>query len=272
VNPRVSADGRLIAWLINRSPKTFTSFVFEGRTIKGPSDATTRGQVFPGPDGQTIFTPGLLFTQEAKAIGNPPGRNTNIAGFVPAAHGRFYLAIEHQPGPNQRVDLSAKVHVQGLDQAIANLTPITGLEGLMERSGQIEPLDQHLFLHPDAKRLIILPKTRDKLLLFRWDVEEILERSGTDYLLVFSEAPTSFEPGKTVSYPIAVRSKLGGVKYKLEAGPPGMKVSPEGLLHWDVPRDFKAPQTSVILTISDLSGQEVFHTFIMKKAGAVAAK
>ncbi|MBI1917848.1 MAG: hypothetical protein HYS12_24400 [Planctomycetes bacterium] len=67
--------------------------------------------------------------------------------------------------------------------------------------------------------------------------------------------------GKEYVCPLVVRSKKGGVKAKLEGGPAGMKVLPEGKLVWTVPKDFSEAEVDVILTVSDASGQEVFHSF-----------
>ena len=78
--------------------------------------------------------------------------------------------------------------------------------------------------------------------------------------------PPAAVPGKAFDYPIAVKSKKGGVKYKLDAGPDGMAISPTGRVTWDVPADF-AVEVSVIVTVSDATGQEVFHTFKLTPGG-----
>jgi hypothetical protein len=60
---------------------------------------------------------------------------------------------------------------------------------------------------------------------------------------------------------MAVKSKKGGIKCKLEAGPDGMQVTLDGKITWAVPANFAEPTPDVIITVSDLSGQEVFHTY-----------
>ena len=60
----------------------------------------------------------------------------------------------------------------------------------------------------------------------------------------------------------------GGLKVKLESGPDGMKVSPEGEVTWAVPADFEGPAPEVLVSIGDASGRQTFHTF----AVAVAAR
>jgi hypothetical protein len=58
---------------------------------------------------------------------------------------------------------------------------------------------------------------------------------------------------------IAVKSKKGGVKYRLEAGPKGMSVAADGKVTWKAPAE--GGTEDVILSVSDATGQEIFHTF-----------
>jgi hypothetical protein len=43
-----------------------------------------------------------------------------------------------------------------------------------------------------------------------------------------------------------------------------MKVSSKGLVRWLVPMENRTDASNVILTISDGSGQEVFHSFELR--------
>src|SRR5262249_4113745 len=55
--------------------------------------------------------------------------------------------------------------------------------------------------------------------------------------------------------------RQGGVTFKLEAGPEGMKLT-DGRLTWAVPADHPdGPSDSVILHVTDRAGQEAFQTF-----------
>jgi hypothetical protein len=100
--------------------------------------------------------------------------------------------------------------------------------------------------------------------LFKFDPEEALEKSGLDYLLVSSHPPRAVKAGTTFSYPIVVKSKQGGVTFTLDSGPKGMAVSAAGVVTWDVPPDAAAGEQEVILTVRDKSGQDVFHTFSVR--------
>jgi hypothetical protein len=122
-------------------------------------------------------------------------------------------------------------------------------------------LDKRVHLIPDAKLLVVLPETNDRLIVRRVDPEEALEKSEFDYLLVTSTPVNVVTRGSLYSYQITVKSRKGGVKYKLDSGPAGMKLSPDGRLTWTVPGDWSTKENDVIITLSDSSGQEVFHTF-----------
>ena len=88
-----------------------------------------------------------------------------------------------------------------------------------------------------------------------------MEKAEIDYLLVTSQAPATARKGDTYSYQLAVKSKKGGVGYRVESGPKGMTVDNTGKVTWPVPRDLADPGVDVILTVKDRTGQEVFHTF-----------
>jgi hypothetical protein len=45
-----------------------------------------------------------------------------------------------------------------------------------------------------------------------------------------------------------------------------MKVSPKGVVMWNVPADTTGEQ-NVLITIQDASGQEIFHAFKLTPAG-----
>ncbi len=97
-------------------------------------------------------------------------------------------------------------------------------------------------------------------MLRRVNLAEQLEKSDTDYLVVVSRPPTA-KPGTAFSYKLEVLSKKGGVKFKLESGPEGLAVSDKGEVTWKVPAKQAESDEDVLVTVSDSSGQEVFHNF-----------
>ena len=51
--------------------------------------------------------------------------------------------------------------------------------------------DKRLHFLPDHKLLVTIPEAGDRLVLYRFDVAEALEKSGIDYLFVTSQPPTA---------------------------------------------------------------------------------
>jgi hypothetical protein len=127
---------------------------------------------------------------------------------------------------------------------------------------------RHLFLIPDAKLLVATSQTNDKLILHRFDLDAILAKSDVDYLFVSSRAPATAVRGEAFRYPIEVKSRKGGVKFNLDAAPKGLTLDAKGVITWNVPKDFDGDSASVILTISDKSGQETIHSFVVSVSNA----
>ena len=123
---------------------------------------------------------------------------------------------------------------------------------------------KRIFFIPRAKLIVLFPESNDHLELYRLDVEEALEKSGQEYLLVTSRPPVSAKRGAEYTYQLDVKSKKGDVKYQLNSSPKGMEISATGLMKWSVPADFKGDMQDVIVTIRDASGKEIFHTFTIR--------
>ncbi|RKY24582.1 MAG: hypothetical protein DRP79_07600 [Planctomycetota bacterium] len=115
-----------------------------------------------------------------------------------------------------------------------------------------------------ARVLITIPLGNDKLVIHKFYPEKALEDSGIDYLFVDSEPPSKAIAGTTFFYSINVRSKRGGVGFKLEGAPDGMRLDGDGLIVWDVPADFKEEKLFIIVVITDATGQEIYHNFELK--------
>jgi len=270
---RISADGRVLTmWTPGLSPSGLHSLVLEGRTLRDHYEHTSVGYNLPGPDGKTLFTPGQLYTAELKPLGQRKGGFGAAVWYLPAAHGKFYLSVnEKKLGGVARSSLSVAVHLLGDERPLVTLPQLDGLEGLIDwQTGRTSGFERHVHFIPDAKLIVVLPSTNDKLQLFRFDLDEALEKSGIDYLYVASTPPQRIKAGSDLVYQVQTRSKKGGVKYKLESGPPGMTLTPAGRLSWRVPADHAQAETDVLIAVSDVSGQEVFHTFKLALEGLAA--
>ena len=116
---------------------------------------------------------------------------------------------------------------------------------------------------PPAKLLVVFPESNDRLELHHFDVEEALERSGLDYLLVTSRPPATARRGAEYLYQMA-KVEAGRRQIPARCRPGGDGASPTGLVKWTVPANYKGGDAEVLITVRDDSGQEVFHTFTIR--------
>jgi hypothetical protein len=271
---RASPDGKLFAaWRANTIPTGIQILAVGGREVTGRYEHAHAGYLLPGADGRTLFTGiGLHGMDSLKPLSKDAGRRHAV---LPAASGIFYVRLIVNPGAG-RTDV--QVALLGDDRTLIELVDVDGMGPGPSKPGGYggpppDPFglsdidrwrfgpDKRFHFLPEAKLIVVIPPTNDRLVLYPFDAEAALERSGRDYLVVTSQPPVSARKGSAYEYAIQVRSRRGGVKYKLEAGPTGMTVSAAGKLTWEVPTGFVEAQTNVIASVTDGGGQERFHSF-----------
>jgi serine protease Do len=251
VEIRASADGRVFTSMF-MNPGQSGTLILTGNTVKRYYVQNNLGHMVPGPDGKVIFTGIGLFTNECKPIsGNQPGSYS-----FPAVHGQYYMTFQPGAPPGSG---KVTVHLTGDHRPLLTLPAVEGVSNPTPFG--TSDIARRLYLLPDAKLIISLPQTNDRLILQQFDVEEALTRSGVDYLFVTSRAPLHAKKGELYSYQVVAKTKKGGLRYKLESGPKGMVIANDGRLTWPVPPDFTEVDTTVIVTLRDATGQECFHTF-----------
>ena len=218
--------------------------------------------LMPGWDGKHIFGMGV-FSDDMKRLASSPAPS-NVC--VPATHGPYYLSI---PAGSYHPQIAGDRKEKGIELRIVGdsrpLLPLPDVETAMYRrsAGNRDPW------RPDQRSTSSSP-TPNCWLRFRpsatvWsyelDLDVALEKSEIDYLLVTSSPRPIAVLGEDYVYPVRVKSKKGGLVYKLDAAPEGMTVAKDGTIRWKTPKNFEEPQVDVIMTISDAASQEIFHTF-----------
>ena len=69
--------------------------------------------------------------------------------------------------------------------------------------------------------------------------------------------------GKSYRYRIECYSDAKRLKYRLEEGPKGMKVSSSGVIRWQVPKMISSAEVPVIVTVQGDGGSEAIHSFTL---------
>jgi hypothetical protein len=249
------------------------SIVVRGGSAKWFNPIDAFGHATPGPDGN-VYTGYGLYTGEFKRVGRAPVGGVGQQ-LLPAAEGILHLQLTTEgnnggivgrpPGgpPGGGVDdgrkVKAEVRMPGDERSLHTFKDIGPFVSDQWAAVSAPPIDRRVHFVPAAKLLVSVPAGNTKLVLRKFDLDAALDASGVDYLVVTSRPPTAV-PGKAYDYQIAAKSKKGGLAYKLDAGPDGLTVSAGGRVTWTAPNDFTSPEP-VIITVSDASGQEVYHTF-----------
>jgi hypothetical protein len=266
-NVRVSSDGRLFgSWNTGVSPTGVHLVQINGNAATYFNDHTSAGMILPSPDGRVVYTGKGLYSPDAKPLN--PSRSNNHDAYevmIPAASGPLYMKLL-VPGfirQDQNFESKLTLHMQGESLPLLTVGDIE----LPDMPRDIHPahvanlgLDRRFLMLPIADAVAMIPQTADKIVLQRFNLDEELAKSEIDYLFVASVPPASVAPGTTLSYQVAAKSKRGGLKFRLGSGPPGMTVSSTGLVTWKAVRGADSEQV-VIVSLSDASGQESFHTF-----------
>jgi S1-C subfamily serine protease len=269
---RASASGEVFGmWASGQSPSGVGVVVLHNNKAEGHYEHTGLGSVVPSSDGQFIFTGGgVLFNQQLRPL-SPSGTNVmnGMRGraLIPAEGQGYYVSLPMNRMPvvvrngRQSEQQPASLYLVGNDQPLTTLPPLDELAALPQEQWTSNDftVDKRVHFFPTANLLITVPTSNDSLILRKFNVIDALDRSGIDYLFVNSTPITGARKGEGYRYPLEVKSKRGGVSFKIESGPEGMSISPTGVLTWQIPRD--AADSTVIVTIRDASGQEIFHTF-----------
>jgi predicted Zn finger-like uncharacterized protein len=258
---RASADGKVFgSWSPGTSPQGLRSLVLRDNELAAYYDHKSAGQVVPGPDGRVLYTARGRFTTEVKPLGEV--YNDNALFCVPALHGDLWLVVPvARPGDRSEKAGPLEVHRGDDSRSLVNLPDVELPKDMNHWAREPITVDQRILLIPDAKLLVTLPVTNDRLVLHRFDVGSAMDKSGIDFLYVASQPPPAAQRGARFLYRIDIKSKRGGVQCKLESGPPGMRAAKSGLLFWAVPRDFEQTSVDVGVSITDSTGQQISHKF-----------
>lgn len=129
---------------------------------------------YPSADGKYVFGYGMIVRDNGQIVGSRAGGPGNSVWYVPAVSGTHFLRLgETKDGNKQAVTISVhKNHLNPEKEKAISLGVLPEMEGLVEWFfGRTVPLDQHLFLIPEAKMLVVLNAKKDKLTMRKVDIK-----------------------------------------------------------------------------------------------------
>jgi hypothetical protein len=272
---RASPDGSLFTFRpdVGGEPHGMTVVQLTGTKARVKSAGVGASLLLPATDNRYLYSADGIYTPDLELAFPKTRTATEARSFLPARQGPFFLRLEPAgdpfrsglPGQPAAGPGKVALMLPGLDRPVTFLNGIDGLgHGLLPYGGdgrQRLHYDKRVHLLPAMNLLVTIPATNDRLLLYRFDLDDLLAKADVDYLFVTSQPPPRAVRGETLSYQVVVRSRKGGVRYQLAGGPEGMVISAAGKVTWAVPAGFADQQAEVLLTVTDQSGQEVFHSF-----------
>ena len=271
---RAAARGNVFAWSAYDRGVNHGQVLFcEGLNVKAFQGQS--GDIYPDECGERLYFSGKMADRQLHPVPLLPGQDWQ--GYrVPAVHGPLYVRLPcdyHSQPAVSPLKSAITVHLPGEISPLATFAdvPFRPYNGGDFARDNLLPVADQVFLIPGAQVLAIVPETKDRIVFRRFDLDQALKSWGKDYLFVMSAPPHYVRAGDTLQYQFDVKSSRPPIKYRLDAGPEGMTVSPEGLLRWLVNPVGKSA-ASVIISVEDGSGKSIFHTFDLVVRGAGRAE
>jgi V8-like Glu-specific endopeptidase len=256
---RASADGKVFGvWSPRVNPGGIGTLVITGNEVRSFYQHDSAGHIAPDAEGKVLCTGQGLWTPEGKRLARAP----DSTYYIPAVQPGYVLAVRSGERFDRRGQRKStlSLYLSGTEEPLATLPQVELPVGINPFDREPFGFDRHILFIPDAKLIVVVPETHDKLVLYRFDVVEALEESGTDYLIVTSQPPRTAQANAEYRYQVRARAKKGGINYRLDSAPEGMTISADGLITWKVPAQPKK-ETEVIVAVTDAAGQERFQSF-----------
>ena len=262
---RASPAGELFGmWRYQIDPAGLLSLVRKGRSAEWHYEHSSADPLLPDANGRVLFAgDGAVYNGELRRVKGTPKPSQVL---IPSMQSGYYLSIATETW-NDRMTLSGRptVYAVGSDQALGQGPALGNLGNARQMHSEISFVaDKRIWFMPQAKLIVTIPTTDDRLVIHRFDPFELLEKSGIEYFYVASVPPPVARQGSVFRYLIDVRSRHGGVKFELGSAPAGMTISPAGVIDW-VPATKTTGDDDVVVIVSirDARGQEIFHCLRM---------
>jgi len=255
---RASLDGtHFAAWAPGISPSGIRLLTLMGQTHQLRSQHTSAGYLIPSPDGSLVLTSSGVYSQELTPLNKARFEGLRC---LPAYHPAYLMGVKGTGpyyGQRPKTKPSISFFTANDRQLLITLPELEELHGAY--SARL-PIDQRIHFFPNANLLITLVPSNDTLILRRVSLIETMKEKGIDYLFAASVPPKRVVAGGTYTYDLQIQSARGRARATLDSGPAGMKLR-RNRLTWKVPATAEPGPQSVILTLTDASKQEVFHSF-----------
>jgi len=260
---QASSDGRLFSAVGSGTVIRFDGNVAEVR--RGRSDRFSYAA--PSGDGRLLLRGTQILNEHGDPLGEFPMQpKYQGRGLVPAERGQLFLgfyARGRDDDRNRRPRRPFEIYVPSNPTPIAEMFDIDQLVAGDSYSGTNET-GERIFFAPHLSQIVTIPASADRLTVYPFDLEQELQRRVDDYLFILGPIPPDALRQKPWSHQLDIRSKRGGVVCKLESGPKGMTITPEGLLEWPSPPSVTSKSTPVVVSVNATGAEELLYVFPLR--------
>ena len=249
-------------WYEGLHPSGFLTLVVTGREMQHHEQLTWEGYVVPSRDGSVLFTGTGLYNPDLTPIEADRFHDIHC---LPSYNPGFFLGLRNDGDGKAQASVYATAD-RRLLLTLPTFEEMSVPGGDLydwPRTGLTFEKGWHFF--PDANKIITIPANGDTLVVHPFNLLSALDQAGLDYLFVSSLPPHGFRPGTQVSYQIEAHAHRGKPRFSLSSGPPGLTVSATGLLTWPVPTGYGGTAETVIVTVADAAGQQIYHVFTLHR-------
>ncbi|MBL9081458.1 MAG: hypothetical protein JNK76_06615 [Planctomycetales bacterium] len=266
----ITPDGTLLQ--VVRSTRCYRAFLSNGRvaSLGDLQISQTYGDdpFMPHYDGKKFSSRYKLLPGDGTQI-TPDSPNNGGTGVIsPALPSQYWL----YSGLYARGTTAIGFHLAGLKTPIVMLRLKTWDDRVTPpMNARVLPDAKQFYYDGREKVLLVLSKAIPEILVKKFDVEKAAAEAPNSILHVVSEPPATFIPDQKYEYAIETISNRGGVTYRVESGPAGMIVSPQGRVEWKAPSDAPVLQTAIVV-VGDKEGNQIFHNVKLKRGLAPIAE
>ncbi len=217
------------------------------------SKRDTMNELLPGYDGTYIYTNKGIRDLDLLDIGPERFKDTVC---IPAYGGKFFLSFDTNKAIICRTtDFNTVAVLQDIQYFNFQVNRYTS-----KFVNYLTP-GQSIHYAPNYNILTMIPASRNNLITYNFDIYDLMKKNDNNYLDIVSQPPPDFRPGNKYKYNMLVKSKNANLTYKLESGPENMVISPEGIVEWNVPVNYKNKSEEIIISVTDNTGQSSFDSF-----------
>lgn len=253
IHQRSNGSMNLVSeWTTSGAPTGLGIYALSDGSLDNRYEHDSVGYVRVGEDGSLYTEAGGIYNSQLTKIGELPGKK-----LIPDLAGSFFLGVSSDGS----LDLYRSRSTASLGRI--GLYPNLEKNELSTQNQSSESLltfDRRIVMDTLRGYLLLIPPESDRIIQREFDLPAVLERTGTDYLVVASAPPSTFQLGKTWEYHPEILTNNAPAKIIIESGPEGMKLNDDGIIDWSVPEDYSDDIEKIVLLIEN-SKEAIYHSF-----------